>query len=416
MYISYRKFLLIFFPIVAFCLFVFSFLAKHNFTNRAQIYTADQIRSELADIKNHQGSFDDLKKYFQNLAKDKGAEYAFEVLKIADIPPNTDMHLMGHAVGDILYQQKGLEGIKYCTDDFRNACSHSIVVGLFSDEGDKALPKIAKACQEAPGGPGAYTMCFHGLGHGILAAVGYDLEKAVYYCSMFGTKEHGYQEKSQCISGTIMEIVGGGGHDHEIWAKQRVRYLSLKDPLSPCDTDLIPSDSKYLCYNYITPYLFEAVGANVGNPTANDFEKAFKYCDKLPQNDMGNRDSCYGGFGKEFIGLIQGRDIRKGSVDHISDDGFWQVYGWCKLAGVKEGTAACVQHAINSLYWGGENNYDPAIKFCSIMTDDPYNQGSCLQHLIGAVRYYKKDQQYITEFCSKVPPEQKDYCLSSGQK
>lgn len=410
MYIFKKKFLISIFPIIAVCFFVFTYFNK-NKVNQPDI-SSDKTYLELSELKNHTSSFDDLRDYFQKVAKDKGGEYAFEVLKRAEFPPNTDMHLLGHAVGDILYQQKGLEGITVCTDDFRNACSHSIVVGLFSDRGDKALPEIAQACRAAPGGSGAYTMCFHGLGHGILAAVGYSFEKAIPHCSSVGTKEYSFQEKSQCISGMIMEIISGGGHDHEIWVKQRPKYLNVKDSLAPCNKSLIPDDSKYLCYNYLTPFLFESVGADIGNPQPEDFKKAFRYCDNLPKGDMANRDACFGGFGKEFVALIQNRDIRKNSATNISDDKFKQVYEWCKLAGNKDGTAACLLHVVSSLYWGGENDVKIPVHFCSLLNDDGYYQGSCYRYLIGAVHFYIKDNQYIKNFCEKLPTEHKDYCLS----
>lgn len=31
----------------------------------------------------------------------QGAKYAFDILKTAPVPPNTDTHLLGHVVGDI---------------------------------------------------------------------------------------------------------------------------------------------------------------------------------------------------------------------------------------------------------------------------------------------------------------------------
>ena len=69
-------------------------------------------------------SFSELSEYFSVLAKDKGGAHAFEVLRQASVAPGTDMHLLGHVVGDTLYTQEGLEGIRVCTHDFRNACSH----------------------------------------------------------------------------------------------------------------------------------------------------------------------------------------------------------------------------------------------------------------------------------------------------
>src|SRR3989344_6471857 len=77
--------------------------------------------------------FKELSDRFAQLARERGGVYAFEVLKQADLPPNTDLHLLGHIVGDELYKQEGLAGIAHCTQDFRNACSHSIVIGTLNE-------------------------------------------------------------------------------------------------------------------------------------------------------------------------------------------------------------------------------------------------------------------------------------------
>src|SRR3989338_10209532 len=139
-----------------------------------------------------------------------------KIFKAAPLGPNIDLHLLGHAVGDELYKQEGLNGITICDNDFRNACSHSIVIGLFYDKGDGALSEISEACRKAPGGSGAYTMCFHGLGHGILAATGYDMGKTAEYCKKTDTTTC-KRESTECIGGSVMEIIGGGFHDREIW-------------------------------------------------------------------------------------------------------------------------------------------------------------------------------------------------------
>ena len=88
--------------------------------------------AEIEEIRAKQLSpFQELSSYFQDVAVKKGAGYAYDVLKRVSLPSNIDMHLMGHVVGDILYSQQGLAGMNACTHDFRNACSHTIVVGLF---------------------------------------------------------------------------------------------------------------------------------------------------------------------------------------------------------------------------------------------------------------------------------------------
>ena len=341
-------------------------------------------------------SFDQLKKYFTNLANQKGAKLAFEVLKETNLPPNTDLHLLGHVVGNVLYKQMGSDGIKICTEDFRNACSHSIVVGLFTDKGEEALNEIKQACKKAPGGTGAYTMCFHGLGHGILAYTSYDLPQAIGICQ----KTNGQAETTQCISGTIMEIISGGDHDKALWGKKRQEYLFADNPFYPCKADFMPDVGKHLCYNYLTPYLWEAVGGSLNNPTESDFSKSFALCNLIPADDQKYQSSCFGGFGKEFTTLAQNKDIRK--IDQMSDEQFLKVYNWCNLAKDSDGVDACLLQALSSIYWGGENDRTASIRFCQVITN-PKAQKNCFVDLIGQVLFYVKDANYRQSFCQELP-------------
>ena len=104
------------------------------------------LYAEADTIGKNVANFKELETRFQDLAKEKGGAYAYEVLKRAPLPPNTDLHLLGHAVGDVLYAQVGIDGIALCTQDFRNACSHSIVIGALNEfGGEPALLKIRDA-------------------------------------------------------------------------------------------------------------------------------------------------------------------------------------------------------------------------------------------------------------------------------
>lgn len=363
-------------------------------------------RDSLKETVNTQNSnFDDLKTYFTNLANQKGAKVAFEVLKVAPVPPNTDMHLLGHVVGDVLYKQQGAEGIQICTEDFRNACSHSIVVGLFTDKGESALNEIEEACKKAPGGPGAYTMCYHGLGHGILAYEGYELPKTIELCQKTATAERGGQEYPECVSGAVMEIISGGGHDRQIWARERPKYLKADNPLYICSADFMPEEARGRCYDYLTPYLWEAVGADLGNPTEADFEKSFKLCEEVDEENY--RNICFGGFGKEFVGLAQSRDIRR--VDQMGDEKLKKIVDWCNIAGNKQGANACLMSALSSIYWGGENDYSASIRFCQAISDSE-NQQACFLNLIGQASYYMKNPKDRESFCKELPPKFTDEC------
>lgn len=196
--------------------------------------------------------YDRAKDYLVSMAKKKGGVYAYHFLLTNKFKPGVDLHLLGHAVGEQLYIQKGIDGMADCTPDLQNACSHAIIVGYFNTHGENQLDKIKEACKHAPGGPSAYIQCFHGLGHGVLSYKNYDLKKAIEICNKFGGKKG---EDYNCAGGAVMEIVDGGFHDPELWREKRKKYIVASDPLSPCDTDIVPADKKPICYIFLTPAL-----------------------------------------------------------------------------------------------------------------------------------------------------------------
>lgn len=352
-------------------------------------------------------SFQELEARFKNLADAKGGEYAFEILKRAPVPPGTDVHLLGHVVGDELYKQKGISGIAVCTQDFRNACSHAIVIGALNEFGavPSTIEKIRTACAQAPGGSGAYTMCFHGLGHGVFAYFGYDIPKAVAFCKRLGTEAYHDQEYAQCVGGMTMELIDGGGHDHDSWVVANKQYLDPRDPLSPCDRAIIPYEVKNFCYIYLTPNLFVAAGADLAAPAPVTFPKAFGFCSVIADREL--RKTCYGSFGKEFVPLAGARDIRR--VDEFSDAEYAQAISWCMLGPDTEARTACIGQGLASVFWGGENNPQAAFRFCSLVQSHD-EQWSCYDELgLNIASYTTGDTR--TNLCNSLPEEYREKCL-----
>lgn len=373
---------------------------------KVYVYRTANRSVEIIDLRGK--SFPELTHYFQSQSEKNGAVYAFSLLKQAMLPSNTDLHLLGHIIGDELYKQRGIEGIYECTQDFRNACSHSIVVGLYMEKAEAALPEISEICRKAPGGSGAYTMCFHGLGHGVLAAVNYDMPQAVALCQKTGTPEFQYREAAECIGGAVMEIISGGSHNQKAWAEQSKKYLDTADMLTPCSAEYIPDSAKSICYLYLTPLLFQRAGADLGNPDSKYFPQAFSYCNNLPVNDFANRDACYGGFGKEFIVLVQDRDIR--NIEQLTDAQFRKAISWCDMAGSAFGVDACLRAITQTLYWGGENDVQVAIRFCSAIAEIGA-QNACFATLTGAVRFYNTGRpERIAAYCTQVPASYQRDC------
>jgi hypothetical protein len=351
-------------------------------------------------------SFQEYSTYFRELAEDKGAPYAFEILLRAEFPPQTDLHLLAHVVGDILYKQQGIQGIYVCTQDFRNACSHSVVIGILNEKGESALEEIADTCKKAPGGKGAYTMCFHGLGHGVLAFNQYRLEKAVEMCRKTGTVEYQNREFVECVGGTIMEMIAGV-HDPEVWEKESKNYFKTEDPLYPCTAPFMPREALGMCLTYLTPHLFLSAGMDLGNMNPELYPKAFSYCDALPPNDIEARDACYSGFGKEFIGLAQSRDVR--DIGSTKEPALRKIREWCGMAGTSAGTAYCNASALSSIFWGGENKPDAAFIFCDIAPTDA-ERGVCYTQLANAVAFYLPNSARGLALCDRMPEPARSEC------
>lgn len=360
---------------------------------------------DIEDVKNAVPTFQGLAEHFIELSKKKGAPYAFEVLKRAALPPNTDLHLLAHMVGDELYKQEGISGMRFCTNDFRNACSHSVVVGALLEHGEAILPQVRGACEKAPGGKGAYTMCFHGLGHGVLAYTGYAVPEAVALCKKTATQSHKEREFAECVGGIVMEMASGV-HDRSAWERQKTVYLKTDDPLFLCK-GFMPEQAKEICYTYITPLLFEAAGADIQAPQPDTFARAFAFCDMLKGRDASGRAACFGGFGKEFVVLAQDRDIRR--IEDTTTEQMGEVYSWCTLAGNREGMKSCLSSALNSLYWGGENTFTVAVRFCGVI-DDTQFRDTCFSELIGNVSFYNEDTEYRIGFCNALPAEYGGNC------
>lgn len=363
---------------------------------------------EISEIRSHSDTFNQLREYFSKIADEKGALYAFEILREAPLPPQTDVHLLGHVIGDKLYKEYGKDAISFCTDEFRNACSHTVVVGLLLEYGSSALDDISEACKKAPGGIGAYTMCFHGLGHGVLAYVQYDLQKTVELCRKTGTAEHRYEEFSQCVGGAIMESISGGGHDRAAWEAARPMYLNSVDPLSPCNKDFMPKEVRAYCYVYLTPHLVEVAGGDMNSPNPAVFPKAFSYCKQLPESDR-NRNVCISSFGKEFVGWARHSDGR--NIATITDEEFERMISWCAMAG--SDSYLCVQGIQGYLYWGGENDPRISVRFCTLLAfSEKHEDDRCFVNLSSLISRYIPDTQERGSICSLLPETVRESCMT----
>jgi hypothetical protein len=91
-------------------------------------------------------------------------------------------HGDAHIFGDALYTVAGLPGLSVCDSRFSYGCYHEFIGRAIADRGIDVINTLNSQCHALVNGEG----CQHGIGHGILAYLGYkepDLTRAVNTCS-----------------------------------------------------------------------------------------------------------------------------------------------------------------------------------------------------------------------------------------
>jgi len=351
--------------------------------------------------------------YFERLAKQKGAVYAYEVLETSRLPEEVDAHEIGHTIGWVLYDEKGIAGMAYCTPSFRNACAHALVISAYIEQGEAALPDIVEACEQAPGGKGAYATCFHGIGHGILAYVDYNYEQAMEKCrevrdllKLDDSRATPNEVWNRCVEGATMEL-DLGTHDPQVWEQAKKVYFPETDLYMPCDASYVDPQVRPMCYSYLTWRFLEEAGAVRGAPSPETYPEAMAYCGAIEKpNDRGG---CYAGFGKNFIYLAT-LDERKART--LSDAALTNMTTWCRMAGTSEGEEACMLAILNGMDLANLEGAHTAARFCDVQQEEGGVRDSCFMHLIYNGHYYFGGTGDLATFCEGLPESYRKVCAS----
>lgn len=112
-------------------------------------------------------------------------------------------HDVAHFFGRALYTTEGVEGVAVCDEHFTSGCLHEFIARAIISEGLSNVDLLDAACSRSTS-PMAFTMCQHGVGHGVLAYLGFsekNLAEALAVCKALPNV--GVLEG--CYSGVFME-------------------------------------------------------------------------------------------------------------------------------------------------------------------------------------------------------------------
>jgi hypothetical protein len=174
---------------------------------------------------------------------------------------------------------------------------------------------------------------------------------------------------------------------------------------------VIPDIARSICLTYLTPRLWELAEIELGRPDPTRFQEAFEFCEAIPEFKKELREACYGGFGKDFVVIAGGRDIR--DVASYSDTEFSRAIEWCMTAPTSQGENACVADSVSSVFWGGENDPNASFRFCGLVVEE-LSQGACYERLASAISSYVQDKSVRGALCERLPEQYRMSCVSDG--
>ncbi len=266
---------------------------------------------------------------YRDLVLDSGVEAAFVELK--DEYTKNDFvksschqltHDIGHAAAQLYGDVPGTfsRGDDFCAQGYYHGAMMSVAARIGSDRILEEADTLCADLREKQSHSVYYLSCVHGLGHGIMGVLEYDLFESLRACDALSDG----RERDNCYAGVFMENMMA--HDNP---NHHSEHLKADQPLYPC-TD-VEARYKNSCYLVQTSYALRTQG--------NDFAKVFDLCGEV---EDAFRPTCYRGLGREAAA----KSIRNHVTDLARNDSTSLL---CMLGEDREARSNCVVGAVRHL-------------------------------------------------------------------
>lgn len=157
--------------------------------------------------------------------REEGAANAYEtMIQALEHEPPEVSHGEAHLFGQALFEAAGLDGLSVCDERFAYGCFHELMGQAIHAYGLGIVRSFTEICRDT--GETEVDACMHGIGHGIVASLGYErveLNSAVDICAAMDSR----QEQRACYGGVFME------YNLRIMAEDGTRALG-DDPFDVC--------------------------------------------------------------------------------------------------------------------------------------------------------------------------------------
>jgi len=303
--------------------------------------------SSLADARSQSGNEpaqNEQSEQWAERIQDVGGKAAYVELSnsISGLSPQLQ-HVAAHAFGEALYDVEGTKGLAVCDSNYSFGCYHEFLGRAIAALGLSSVNDLNQGCVDALGS-GALS-CQHGIGHGILAFLGYS-DKALLE-GLARCKALPYNDPiGGCYGGLFMEY----NLETMLNTEGRIRPMT-SDPQAPCDT--LAQEFRRACY-YWQPQWWDQSSKSMPDSFANSviiFKKMGEWCMSAGENI---RD-CFEGIGNITAPNANFEPTQAIKLcEAISDSKTYQLY--------------CKSVAANSLSLGGAGKKGDGVAVCTGLT------------------------------------------------
>lgn len=205
-------------------------------------------------------------------------------IKNNKVDPSIDTHALAHEVGKATADTfgKNIQAFLLCPMEMYNSgCNHGFLEEVISQNlsATEAANKICRNVGTDIDSLKSTSLCFHGIGHGLMMGYDYDLSKALDTCDSLGS----FLASSNCWQGVFMEGANAQANNTAV-----TDNFSSSDPYQPCN--VINQKYNEACYMYHPIYLLHFFKGNL--------RSAVDSCSKSPSTK--GREHCAFGFGVIF--------------------------------------------------------------------------------------------------------------------
>jgi hypothetical protein len=301
------------------------------------------------------GTASEREAYWTAVIEREGGQRAYQEFKrdVDSLPP-PQQHDNAHVFGGALFSAEGKQGLSVCDSNYSYGCFHEFLGRAIATLGLSSVYELNQGCVETLG-PQALS-CQHGIGHGIVSALGYDfdaLKKALELCAGLPYSD----PIGGCYSGVFMEY----NMRTMLGTDARSRPVERGDLQYPCD--VLATTYKMACAFWSPQWWIDL--QRQSGPENIDIAAVGPLCDEFEESDIVR--SCYEGLGTLVpIQADFDADTARTLCESASADPARQLY--------------CKSYAANSLFVGVVGKTGDAQAVCAGLNGSSFDYCSAYAH------------------------------------